>query len=414
MTWPLLAVYVLASFVSGEVVARQRTSQAAVTASVGLLAVMAGVGTTHALDSMLPIGPALVALLGAATVLSRPAVWREPQELGRLVETALLAGLCFSSQDAAVVITAWLLSFVPGLRWREQANVSRRPIALLALFGGVPLAIALACDLGGLPRMVYPLVVLGAAVRMGVAPFSPLLMASYDRLPLGRAAFVAAVRPSVPLILVARALTPEQVEHWAGPLQLWAALAAISVAVQGLAQRDPRRSLGAMSATQSAIVLYGLVAPGHAGVLGALIQWAGLGLSLVGLGVLIEAIESRVGHWQTRTVRGLLAPAPGLALVFLLFAATLSGFPGTSGYAGEDLIMQAPASHPVPLRALLLAATALNGVTMLLLFSRTFLGPLTGRAKGFPPLTVRERAVVAMLAVLLTALAALPKLAGPL
>lgn len=399
------------AFVAGELVARQRTSQQAVALSVAALGGMGVLGC--ALGGALPIfaGVCVVAVLAAATVLSRPPAWREPRELGRLLETALLTGICFGSADPRLVALAWVLSFVPGLRWREQASVSRRPIGLLALFAGAPLLAALWLYIQGEAHLAYPLVVIGAAVRMGVAPSSPLLLVSYDRLPLGRAAFVAAVRPSVPLILAARALAPEQVAAWAGPLQTWAALAALLVAVQGLSQRDPRRSLGAMSATQSAIVLYGLVSPGQSGVDGALIQWAGLGLSLVGIGVLMEAVEGRLGHARGRTVRGLIGPAPGLALLFLLFAATMSGFPGTSGFAGEDLILQAPADHAVLLRALLLVATALNGVTMLLLFARTFLGPLSDEARGFPQLTLRERLVVGVLATALGVLAISPQLA---
>jgi NADH:ubiquinone oxidoreductase subunit 4 (subunit M) len=144
------------------------------------------------------------------------------------------------------------------------------------------------------------------------------------------------------------------------------------------------------------------------------VQWAGLGLSLVGLGVLVEAIESRVGRDRATRSRGLMGPAPGMALLFLLFAATMSGFPGTSGFVGEDLVMQAPTGHELWFRTLLLVATALNGFTMLRVFAHTFMGPLwPDEIRGFPPLNTRERLVLGAIAAAMGLLVASPALVSP-
>lgn len=404
---------VLLSLALGELVARARSSGTAVLLAVLALVGMAALANLPG-EAGVHHGATLIALLATATVLARPPAWREPRELGRLLSTALLMGLAFTTPDLSLVIAAWLASFLPGLGSREQAAVSRRPLFLLALLSGLPV-------LGGWLCLALPgpawrldaawlLLVLGGAVRMGVPPFSPLLMANYDRLPMGRTALVAAARPSVALVLAARLALPEQVEAWAPLLQAGAAGAALLVALQGVVQRDPRRSIGAMAATQAAMILYGLVAPGASGVDGALIQWAGLGIALVGLGVLYEAVESRLGRTGARAARGLLTQAPGTALLFLLFAATMAGFPGTSGYAGEDLILQASASHGLWLRAVLVAATALNGATMLLLFARLFMGRLPPEARGFPRATLRERLVAGSLASVLGVLSVWPTL----
>lgn len=187
-------------------------------------------------------------------------------------------------------------------------------------------------------------------------------------------------------------------------------MAACVAAVQGVASTSPRRSLAATSTTQSAILLFGLVAPEATGLLGATVQWVGLGIALVGLGGLIESIEGRVGAARSESVRGLLGPAPGLALAFLLFAATLSGFPGTIGFAGEDLVIQSAVAEGS--RWLLLVATALNGATMLRLFALLFLGPLPAEARGFPALTSRERLVTGALGVALVVATLRPALLG--
>lgn len=368
---------------------------------------------------LVELGPLLVILLGAVAILARPPSWREPNEVGRLTETTLLVALAFASRDLWVVAGLWLLSLAPGLRFREQPGVSRRPFGIKATLGAAFVALALAAPFlppGPLPADQLGLLglVLAAAVRMGVPPFSPLVISDYERLPVGRHALVAAARPSIALLLAGRLAFPDAVEPLAPALQAWAVVAAALAGLQGLAAVSPRRSVGAMATTQASIILYGMVSPGELGVLGALVQWAGLGLSLVGLGVLVEAIESRVGRDRATRARGLMGPAPGMALLFLLFAATMSGFPGTSGFVGEDLVMQAQTGHELWFRTLLLVATALNGFTMLRVFAHTFMGPLwPDEIRGFPPLNTRERLVLGAIAAAMGLLVAAPALVSP-
>ncbi|MCB9685003.1 MAG: hypothetical protein H6735_08200 [Alphaproteobacteria bacterium] len=401
----------LLALAGGEVVARTRSSRTALLGSLLLLGALAGfAGIAAPPEPTVALGAPLVLLLGAVTLLARPPSWRQPSELAQLTQTTALVALTFAASDLATVAGLWLVSLLPGLRFRERTGVSRRPFLVLSLLAALPVIVALAAP-GLPPDAVWLLLAVGAAIRMGVPPFSPLVMTGYERLPLGRRALVAAARPSVALLLAARAALPEPVESMASPLQAWAALAALAAGLQGLAATTPRRSLGAMATTQAAILLYGLVSPGEAGVAGALVQWAGLGLSLVGLGLVVEAVESRVGRRRAEHTRGLLGPAPGLALLFLLFAATMSGFPGTTGFAGEDLVMQAQTTHPLAWRTALLGATALNGATMLRMFARSFLGPTGPEAiAGFPPVSGRERLTLGAVALAVATLAVAPTL----
>lgn len=413
---PLAALGLAAAiFGSGEALARQRTTLAAFSGTI--LAFGAFLLVTVRLGPAGPAGevaPLLVLLLGAATVLSRPPTWREPPELARLAETTLLVAACFLAGDERATALLWLLSLLPGLRLREARGFSRRPFALLVALAATPVATALGVRAAwpDAPHgLTWVAVVAGAAVRMGVPPFHPLVHPAYDRLPMGRTALVAAARPSVALVLAARGVEADAIA-WAAPgLQAWAAVAAAASALQGLAAESPRRAIGAMATTQASVILYGLCSPGVTGVDGALVQWAGLGLALLGLGILVEAAESRLGRTRAVWARGLSTPAPGMAVLFLVFAATLSGFPGTTGFVGEDLVMQAQTSHPLVWRPLLLAATALNGITMIRMFARTFLGPVSPPEAGeFPPLGPRERLVLGAIAAATALLAASPGL----
>ncbi len=364
-----------------------------------------------------PTGSLLAGGLALALILSRPACWRSNAELASLTSTSLLAGLVFVAGDLSLAIGVWLVSMWPGLRRREASGVSRRPLVLRTTTAGAIVLLGWAASAVVGPAhgtLLYVAVTVGAAARMGVPPWSPLTLAEQERAVSGPSALMMSARPSVAVLLAARAALPDQVATVAPALQAYAAAVGLLVAVQGLAAQGPRRQIGCMAATQSSMILYGLSSASAEGVNGALVQWVGLGISLVGLSVIVEAVESRVGRRRAERARGLLSRVPGLAFFFLFFAATMAGFPGTSGFVGEDLILRS-AAHPAwPLQVALLLSTLFNGITMLRLFATTFLGPPSPQdVAAFPGSTARELLVLGVLACALLAVTSAPGVLRP-
>jgi NADH-quinone oxidoreductase subunit M len=159
--------------------------------------------------------------------------------------------------------------------------------------------------------------------------------------------------------------------------------------------------------SQSALVLVGLGSGREDGIAGSLAVWVAAGLSMTGLGLTIAALELRRGRLSLRDHHGGYEQMPLLAASFLVFGVASVGFPGTMGFPGEELLVAGSVERFAYVGFVAVAATALNGVTVLRMYFSLF----CGRRDGGIALVLRGREVAAFaaLAAVLVTAGLLPK-----
>jgi NADH-quinone oxidoreductase subunit M len=252
---------------------------------------------------------------------------------------------------------------------------------------------------------VLALLVLTAALRMGVAPLHGWVPALVQRGPAGLAALLTGGQVS--LLLFTRLFPPLAPLAWGRGQTALAVLGLFSVvygALLALAQSDLKRTLSFLLVSQHGMMLVGLSVANTPSVAGALLHGLACALPMGGLLLVVEALEARTGTTEMYKLGALARKGPRLATCFFLLAFASLGFPGSLSFVGEDLLIQgALLAHPVGALPFLLA-TALNGVTFLRVFLKTFAGP-PGPASSLPAdLLPRERlTAVALLALTLLA-----------
>ncbi|MFY0579839.1 complex I subunit 4 family protein [Cystobacter fuscus] len=223
---------------------------------------------------------------------------------------------------------------------------------------------------------MFALLMLTVCVRMAVVPFHSWLPVLMARGPFGVGLLL--VNAHAGLYLLVRVVMPLLPGEWSrggvalGTLGLCAALYG---SVLALAQTDLRRVVGFLLASQSGLMLAGLAIGNTQSISGALIQSVAAGIALTGLDLVVRAIEARTGTTDMTRLGGLVRRGPRLAAFFFLMGFGSLGFPGTLSFVGEDLLLHGILdTHPLVALPLLLT-TAINGVTFLRAFQRTFLGP---------------------------------------
>jgi NADH-quinone oxidoreductase subunit M len=122
-------------------------------------------------------------------------------------------------------------------------------------------------------------------------------------------------------------------------------------------------------------VLAGLVAGPDEGVTGALLHQLAVALSATGLALHLRAVAARAGTMDLRRLGGLVVNAPGLATGYLLLSLSTVAFPSTATFMSEDLLVKGLLKDHPAIAAVLLMATALNGLTLVRTWKRIFLGP---------------------------------------
>jgi len=185
----------------------------------------------------------------------------------------------------------------------------------------------------------------------------------------------------------------------------------IYVALAALAQRELRLFLAYLSLAQVGVLLIGFGSQRPEGVVGAVFQQLAMGLGLTGFGLFIGILNNRTGDYLIskdgkNLLGGLARKSPLLALVSALFICSLLGVPGLGGFIGQSLIMMG--SYTIGMEvllafgiSLLLLALGLFGV-----YSRVFFG---SSDRELDDLSMRERAFLAPLVLLLLVLGVFPK-----
>jgi hypothetical protein len=90
---------------------------------------------------------------------------------------------------------------------------------------------------------------------------------------------------------------------------------------------------------------------------------------------LLRYLEKKEKHIALHRYHGHAYEHPRLALVFLLCGLTVSGFPISTTFIGEDLVFTHIGSHQYVLAILVATGFIVDGLAMIRLYARIFLGP---------------------------------------
>lgn len=257
--------------------------------------------------------------------------------------------------------------------------------------------------------LVYILISVNVIVRLGLLPAQWWMPSLMMRGWLARVALPASAMPAAWLLY--RALCPELIlrPELATAAAWLASCSALVTATIALTQHNLRRLLGMMTLTQSALVTVGLVSGISAGSIGGIMLWLAAGLSLTGLGVTIQALESRLGSSSTLVIRGAGSALPRHSLAFLLFGLMAIGLPGTLDFIGDELIFEGAIHAGIGPTIASVLAVGLSGIAMLKAWSDAFIGPISEAAKvKVVDLKRSERLVMSLLIMAIIGFGILP------
>lgn len=330
-------------------------------------------------------------------VLHRPSWWL----LGGMAAT-LTASLAVDAPHVAYLVAAGGAGLHALHAWRW----SRTGAATLVASG---LVTALAAWAIASDRVVEAFVcsTIALALRTGVAPLHGGVASLCEQAPAVQTQQMSSAIALVFLHLRFVDHAPE-VAAFAPWLIGYGAATCLLAALMTIAQGDLRGFYRGTTTMHGGMLLAALGAATAGNFAAALLVAVTVGLALGGLGMMITALEERVGPARYRGPGGRAAAFPVLALCFALFGGAGVGLPGTAGFVADDLLLhtlwlQVPAATvAVILASALVAVSTLHG------FARVFLG--AGADSVAPDLALRERAVAALLFALLVVLGVAPEL----
>ena len=216
------------------------------------------------------------------------------------------------------------------------------------------------------------LIALAALVRKGIVPFHAWIPEVFDHGRLGPAILFSApqVGAYITVVLIVPRASPEMLRVIAG-LALGTAVYGAALA---LVQTSARRACGYLFMSQSALVMAGLDCSSVTALAGGLLVWLSAGLAFGGLARCVLVLEARRGRLDLTAFHGGYERMPVLGTSFLAMGLACTGFPGTLGFVGQELLVGG-AVDAFPLMGFaVVAASALTGLAIARMYFSLFCG----------------------------------------
>jgi NADH-quinone oxidoreductase subunit M len=216
------------------------------------------------------------------------------------------------------------------------------------------------------------LIVAAALVRKGIVPFHAWVPEVFDHGRLGPAILFNA--PQVGAYMTVVLIVPRASPDMLRAIALLALGTAVYGAALALVQHSARRACGYLFMSQSALVMAGLDCTSVTALTGGLVVWLSAGLGFAGLARCVLVLEARRGRLDLTRYHGGYDRMPVLAISFLAMGLACTGFPGTLGFIGQELLVDGAVDVFPVMGFAVVIASALTGLAVLRMYFSLFCG----------------------------------------
>ena len=314
------------------------------------------------------------------TVAVTPRASLDQRGLRRTAVTTLITLASFLTESAVVLLVlsaASVWTFLSALadpvhRYQRRVVAMYLGASTLLFAIGVALLVGPGVQSTALETTGMWLIVIAALVRKGIVPFHAWVPEVFDHGRLGPAILFNA--PQLGAYMTVVLIVPRASPEMLRAIALLALGTAVYGAALALVQRSARRACGYLFMSQSALVMAGLDCTSVTALAGGLLVWLSAGLAFAGLARCVLVLEARRGRLDLTTYHGGYDRMPVLAITFLAMGLACTGFPGTLGFVGQELLVDGAVDVFPVMGFAVVIASALTGLAVLRMYFSLFCG----------------------------------------
>jgi NADH-quinone oxidoreductase subunit M len=253
----------------------------------------------------------------------------------------------------------------------------------------------------------------GFAIKVPMFPFHTWLPYAHGQAPTIGSVILAAVllkMGTYGFVRFSLPLFPEASMYFSIPMAILALIAIIYTAMVAYAQEDMKQVIAYSSVSHMGVIILGTFALNVEGIGGAIFLMISHGIVSGALFMLVGVIYDRRHTKMIKDFGGLATVMPKYATIFGIMLMASVGLPLTIGFVGEFLSLLG-FFRVSPVLTLLAGATIILGaVYMLVMYKKSFFGPLTNpENKNLEDIKGREMAALVPLVALVVILGVYPK-----
>ncbi|TAN12655.1 MAG: NADH-quinone oxidoreductase subunit M [Chitinophagaceae bacterium] len=250
------------------------------------------------------------------------------------------------------------------------------------------------------------------AIKMPVFPFHTWQPDTYETAPTPVTMILSAVMVKMGLFGVIRwilPVLPSGVAFWGHFVMILSVIGIVYASCIAIVQTDLKRLFAYSSIAHMGLMSAVVFSGTETGMQGVLIQMFNHGIIILGLWVVVEAIEQKLGTRDIRELGGLATKSPRLAIAFLLVCLGNIALPLTSGFVGEFMMFAGLLQYSVWMMAVAGLAIILVAIYILRMLQKVIFGSLNSLTEKIVDLRIYEWLALAVVVGLIFAVGIYPK-----
>lgn len=253
---------------------------------------------------------------------------------------------------------------------------------------------------------------LAFAIKMPVFPFHTWQPDTYVTSPLGGTMLLSGIMLKMGIYGVIRWMIPMAPEGLSSVSNWFIVLAVIGIvyaSVIAIMQSDFKRLIAYSSIGHVGLIAAGVMAFNVAGLQGGLVQMLNHGINVIGLFLIVDIIEQRIGTRNLADMGGIAKSAPRFAILFMIIMLGAVAVPLTNGFVGEFLLLKGVFDYNMTYGVIAGLTIIFGAVYMLRSYQLTMFGPQVPLTQNFADVTKTETLTLGIIAALVIVLGLYPQ-----
>lgn len=242
------------------------------------------------------------------------------------------------------------------------------------------------------------------AIKMPIFPFHTWQPDTYEQSPTSVTMILSGVMVKMGLLGVIRwvlPIFPAAVHHFENVVIGLSVVGMVYASLIAFKQDDLKRMIAYSSIAHIGLMCAAVFAVNQVGLQGVLIQLFNHGINIIGLWIVVDAIEQRLGTRKMSELGGLATKAPGLAILLVVLALANVALPLTNAFIGEFLMFDGLYLFNVWYMAFAGLSIILGAVYTLRMVQKVIYGPDNRLTQTVTDLSLNQKLILAVITILI-------------
>jgi NADH-quinone oxidoreductase subunit M len=226
-------------------------------------------------------------------------------------------------------------------------------------------------------NIIFWLFFLAFAVKMPIFPLHTWQPDTYEQSSTAVTMILSAVMVKMGVFSLVRwliPLFPDAVQTYGLVIIIFSVIGMIYASLIAIKQDDVKRLIAYSSIAHIGLMSAAVFSKNEMGLQGAILQMFNHGIIVLGLWIVIDAIEEQLGTRKISELGGLAQKTPTLAILLVVLGLANIGLPLTNGFIGEFLMFNGLFHYNIAIAVVALISIILAAVYTLNMIQKIFYG----------------------------------------